>query len=307
VFRNLGLVIIDEQHRFGVRERALIDRKGTNPHLLVMTATPIPRTLAMTIYADMDVSIIKEFPPGHVPATARLVPETQKREVFDFLTARLSEGDQAFVICPVIEESEELDLKSATDMAEKLAKILSPSYRVGVVHGRLPPQERETVMAEFRAGRIHLLVGTTVVEVGVHVPRATIMIIEHPERFGLAQLHQLRGRVGRGSDRGVCFLMVAASLSENSRSRLKVLADHDDGFEIARKDLEYRGHGELIGMKQTGLGELDLSEMMREPDLLLLAKEKAEVLLDSDPELADPCNHALKSFVDSILTKPIDL
>jgi len=307
VFRNLGLVIIDEQHRFGVRERALIDRKGINPHLLVMTATPIPRTLAMSIYADMDVSIIKEFPPGHVPATARLVPETQKREVFDFLTARLSEGDQAFVICPVIEESEELDLKSATDMAEKLAKILSHSYRVGLVHGRLPPHERETVMAEFRAGRIHLLVGTTVVEVGVHVPRATIMIIEHPERFGLAQLHQLRGRVGRGSDRGVCFLMVAASLSENSLSRLKVLADHDDGFEIARKDLEYRGHGELIGMKQTGLGELDLSEMMREPDLLLLAKEKAEVLLDSDPELADPCNHALKSFVDSILTRPIDL
>ena len=307
LFRNLGLVIIDEQHRFGVRERALIDRKGTNPHLLVMTATPIPRTLAMTVYGDMDVSVIEEFPQGHVPATARLVPETGKREVFDFLRARLSQGDQAFVICPVIEESEELDLKNATDMARKLAKILSPPYRVGLVHGRLPPQEREAVMAEFRAGRIHLLVGTTVVEVGVHVPRATVMIIEHPERFGLAQLHQLRGRVGRGSDRGVCFLMGSASLSENALSRLKVLVDHHDGFEIARKDLESRGYGELIGMKQTGLGEVDLSEMMREPELLLLAKEKADLLLDSDPELADPLNHALKSFVESILARPIDL
>lgn len=307
VFRNLSLVIIDEQHRFGVRDRALIDRKGTNPHLLVMTATPIPRTLAMTVYGDMDVSIIKEFPRGHVPATARLVPGTGKREVFDFLRVRLSQGDQAFVICPVIEGSEELDLKNATDMAQSLAKLLSPPYRVGLMHGRLPPQEREAVMAGFRAGRIHLLIGTTVVEVGVHVPRATLMIIEHPERFGLAQLHQLRGRVGRGSDRGVCFLMGSDSLSENALSRLKVLVDHHDGFEIARKDLEYRGHGELIGMKQTGLGEMDLSEMMRDPDLLFVAKEKADLLLDSDPQLADPSHHALKTFVESILARPIDL
>ena len=307
VFRNLSLVIIDEQHRFGVRDRALIDRKGTNPHLLVMTATPIPRTLALTVYGDMDASIIKEFPRGHVPATARLVPGTGKREVFDFLRLRLSQGDQAFVICPVIEGSEELDLKNATDMAQRLAKLLSPPYRVGLMHGRLPPQEREAVMAGFRAGRIHLLIGTTVVEVGVHVPRATLMIIEHPERFGLAQLHQLRGRVGRGSDRGVCFLMGSDSLSENALSRLKVLVDHHDGFEIARKDLEYRGHGELIGMKQTGLGEMDLSEMMRDPDLLFAAKEKADLLLDSDPQLADPSHHALKTFVESILARPIDL
>jgi ATP-dependent DNA helicase RecG len=307
VFRNLNLVIIDEQHRFGVRERALIDRKGANPHVLVMTATPIPRTLAMTVYGDMDVSVIREFPPGHVPAAARLMPVTGKREVFDFLKGRLSKGDQAFVICPVIGESEEADLKNATDMAQRLTKLLSPPYRVGLVHGRLRPQERETVMSEFRSGHIHLLIGTTVVEVGVHVPKATVMIIEHPERFGLAQLHQLRGRVGRGSDRGVCFLMASENLSEHSISRLKVLVDHNDGFEIARKDLEYRGYGELIGMKQTGLGEVDLSEMIREPDLLLLAKEKADLLLDSDPELAGPQHHALKSFVESILTRPIDL
>jgi ATP-dependent DNA helicase RecG len=307
VFRDLGLVIIDEQHRFGVRERALIDRKGDNPHVLVMTATPIPRTLAMTVYGDMDVSIISGFPPGHVPATARLVPETGKREVFDFLKARLSEGDQAFVICPVIEGSEELDLKNATDMARKLAKILSPPYTIGLVHGRLHPQEREAVMAQFRAGRVRVLVGTTVVEVGVHVPKATVMIIEHPERFGLAQLHQLRGRVGRGSNRGVCFLMTGASLSESALSRLNMLAEHHDGFEIAREDLEHRGHGQLIGMKQTGLGELDLSEIMKEPGLLFLAKEKADSLLDADPELSDPQHHALRRFVESILAKPIDL
>jgi ATP-dependent DNA helicase RecG len=307
VFRNLSLVIIDEQHRFGVRERALIDRKGNNPHLLVMTATPIPRTLAMTVYGDMDVSIIKEFPRGHVPATARLVPETGKREVFDFLRVRLSQGDQAFVICPVIEESEESDLKNATDMSQRLTKLLSPPYRVGLMHGQLPPQEKEAVMAEFRAGRIHLLIGTTVVEVGVHVPRATLMIIEHPERFGLAQLHQLRGRVGRGSDRGVCFLMASTSLSENALSRLKVVVDHHDGFEIARKDLEYRGYGELIGMKQTGLGEMSLLEMLKEPDLLSRAQEEAERLLDADPELSNAENCALRDFVESILNQPIDL
>ena len=306
-FQNLSLVIIDEQHRFGVRERALIDRKGNNPHLLVMTATPIPRTLAMTVYGDMDVSAIREFPPGHVPATARLVSETEKREVFDFLRVRLSQGDQAFVICPVIEGSEDLDLKNATDMAQKLAKILSPPYQVGLMHGRLPPQEREAVMAGFRAGRIHLLIGTTVVEVGVHVPKATLMIIEHPERFGLAQLHQLRGRVGRGSDRGVCFLMASGSLSENALSRLKVLVDHHDGFEIARKDLEHRGYGELIGMKQTGLGEMDLLEMMKEPDLLSRAKEEAERLLDADPDLLSAENRALRDFVESVLSRPIDL
>jgi ATP-dependent DNA helicase RecG len=255
----------------------------------------------------MDVSIIKEFPRGHVPATARLVPETGKREVFDFLRVRLSQGDQAFVICPVIEESEELDLKNATDMAQRLTKLLSPPYRVGLMHGRLPPREKEAVMAEFRSGRIHLLIGTTVVEVGVHVPRATLMVIEHPERFGLAQLHQLRGRVGRGSDRGVCFLMASTSLAENALSRLKVLVDHHDGFEIARKDLEYRGYGELIGMKQTGLGEMSLLEMLKEPDLLSRAQEEAERLLDADPELSSVENCALRDFVESILNKPIDL
>ena len=306
-FLDLGLVVIDEQHRFGVRERALMDRKGRYPHQLVMTATPIPRTLAMTVYGDMDISLITEYPAGHQPVLTRLVKGTEKRKVFDFLRRHLALGQQAFVICPVIEESEEADLKSAVEMAERLKKILSPPFRIGLMHGRLAAQEKDSVMGDFRSGKIHVLVGTTVVEVGVHVPAATVMIIEQPERFGLAQLHQLRGRVGRGSVRGVCVLMAPDALSPRALSRLQILTETHDGFEIARKDLEQRGQGELIGIRQAGLGELDLDEMMREPDLLLLAKEKADLLLDSDPELADPAHRGLKNFIESILTRPIDL
>jgi ATP-dependent DNA helicase RecG len=306
-FGNLGLVIIDEQHRFGVRERALMDWKGNNPHQLIMTATPIPRTLAMTIYGDSDISMIKQFPAGHKPVLTRLVNERDKRRVFLFLKKRLSLGQKAFVICPVIEGSEETDLKNASETAEKLEKLLSPRFRVGLMHGRLADHEKESVMEDFRRGAVHLLVGTTVVEVGVHVPAATVMIIEHPERFGLAQLHQLRGRVGRGSERGICVLMVSGSLAERALSRLQIVAQSHDGFEIAQKDLEQRGQGELTGMRQAGLGELDLSEMIGEPDLLLLAKEQADALLDADPDLSSPPHHELKTFVESILARPIDL
>jgi ATP-dependent DNA helicase RecG len=304
---GLGLVVIDEQQRFGVRERALMDRKGRNPHQLVMTATPIPRTLAMTVYGDLDISLIREYPAGRKPVLTRMVKGTEKRKVLDFLRGRLALGQQAFVICPVIEESEDKDLKSAMETAAKLHKILSPPFGIGLMHGRLPSQEKDAVMADFRCGRLHVLVGTTVVEVGVHVPAATVMIIEHPERFGLSQLHQLRGRVGRGSEGGVCLLMVSNGLSEKALSRLQIMTESQDGFEIAQKDLEERGQGELIGMRQAGLGELDLSEMMREPDLVLRAKETADALLDADPELAEPRHKGLKRFVESILEKPIDL
>jgi len=306
-FPHLGLVIIDEQHRFGVRERALMDRKGKSPHQLVMSATPIPRTLAMTVYGDMDISLIPDYPAGHRPVITRLVEESEKRKVLDFLKQRLGMGQQAFVICPVIEESEETDLKSATDMAARLQKLLSPPFRIGLMHGRLAAPEKDKVMSDFRRGKIHVLVGTTVVEVGVHVPAAALMIVEHPERFGLAQLHQLRGRVGRGSERGVCVLMVPEGLSERALARLRIMADNQDGFEIARKDLEQRGQGELIGTRQTGLGELDLSEMMSEPELLLMAKEKADLLLESDPDLADPRHGRLRNFVESMLKQPVDL
>ncbi|MBN2032580.1 MAG: ATP-dependent DNA helicase RecG [Deltaproteobacteria bacterium] len=304
---GLGLVVIDEQQRFGVRERALIDRKGKNPHQLVMTATPIPRTLAMTLYGDLDISIINGYPEGRKKVVTRMVRETEKRKVLDFLRTRLAMGQQAFVICPVIEESEDRDLKSALETAVKLKKILSPLFAVGLMHGRMPASEKDAVMNDFRRGKIHVLVGTTVVEVGVHVPAATVMIIEHPERFGLAQLHQLRGRVGRGSERGVCLLIIPKDLSEKSLSRLRIMTETQNGFEIAQKDLEERGHGEFIGMRQAGLGDLDLSEMIKEHDLVLRAKEMADALLDSDPELADPSHLDLKNFVESILTKPIDL
>ncbi|MEE9612809.1 MAG: ATP-dependent DNA helicase RecG, partial [Desulfatiglandales bacterium] len=203
-FANLGLVVIDEQHKFGVRERALINQKGENPHLLVMTATPIPRTLAITIYGDMDISMIKGYPKGYKSVVTQLAEEKHKRMVFETLTKKMSAGQQAFVICPVIEGSEEVDLKNAKEMADRLKKILTPPFRIGLIHGRLSPEEREAVMDDFRKGSIDLLVGTTVIEVGVHVPRATVMIVEHPERFGLAQLHQLRGRVGRGAEKGLC-------------------------------------------------------------------------------------------------------
>ena len=306
-FPKLGLVIIDEQHRFGVRERALMERKGENPHLLVMTATPIPRTLAITVYGDMDMSIIKGYPAGHKPVVTRLIPEREKRRVLEILKERMSAGHQAFVICPVIEGSEDADLKNAVEMAQKLRKILQPSFRIGLIHGRLSSDERGQTMNDFRKGLIDLLVGTTVIEVGVHVPRATTMIIEHPERFGLAQIHQLRGRVGRGSERGICLLMLSGNLPGGTLPRLKTLVESHDGFEIAQKDLELRGQGELTGIKQAGVGELEFTEMMREPELLLKAKREAENLIDSDPDLFHPENATLKAIIESVLAKPLKL
>lgn len=306
-FADLGLVVIDEQHRFGVRQRALMREKGNNPHILVMTATPIPRTLAITIYGDMDISTIKQYPKGREPVVTHIIGEEQKRWAFDLLKEKLSAGQQAFVICPVIESSEEADPKSAQDMAKRLKKVLSPKFRIGLVHGRLSTEERESIMYAFYEGRIHVLVGTTVIEVGVHVPNATVMVIEHPERFGLAQLHQLRGRVGRGCKKGTCLLIESKNLSTTARLRIETLAKTYDGFEIAQKDLELRGHGELIGMRQAGLGELDLSEMIREPDLLLSAKRAAQHLLASDPGLLKPQHGLLKNLVESVLDRTLDL
>ncbi|MBW2345674.1 MAG: ATP-dependent DNA helicase RecG [Deltaproteobacteria bacterium] len=306
-FKRLGLVVIDEQHRFGVRQRALLDKKGINPHLLVMTATPIPRTLAMTVYADLDISVIKEYPEGHLPVMTYLLNENQKRKVFNTVKKRLSLEQQAIVVCPVIEGTEDADLKNVLEMYSKLKKLFTPSYCVGLIHGRLSSDEKDRVMEQFRKGRINLLVGTTVIEVGVHAPGATVMVVEHPERFGLTQLHQLRGRVGRGNVRGLCLLMGSEGLSEKSVSRLKVLVESNDGFEISRKDLEMRGHGELMGIRQAGAGELDLREMFREPELLTTAKEEAEKVLAFDPELSGDENRILKEMVRSFSMEPLDL
>ncbi len=306
-FSALGLAVIDEQHRFGVRQRALMDRKGNNPHILVMSATPIPRTLAITLYADMDISTIKAYPEGHIPVTTHLVEERQKRQVFETLRERMSAGQQAFVICPVIEESEDQDLKGTLEMEKRLKKILSPPFRIGIIHGRLSPDERERVMAAFHRGETDLLVATTVIEVGVDVPDATVMIVEQPERFGLAQLHQLRGRVGRGKDAGICFLMLSGNVTEKSLVRLKTLAESHDGFEISQKDLELRGQGELTGTRQSGAGELDISEMIMNQDLLIEARNEARALIESDPDLSQPGHYYLKNMIDGILKKPLDI
>jgi ATP-dependent DNA helicase RecG len=296
-FARLGLVVIDEQHRFGVRQRALLDKKGVNPHLLVMSATPIPRTLAMTVYADLDISLIKEYPEGHQPVVTHLADEREKRRVFTTLNQRMAMGQQGMVICPVIDGSEDSDLKNALEMYANLKKILTPRFRVGLIHGRVSSEEKERVMEEFRGGLIDLLVATTVIEVGVHAPGAAVMVIEHPERFGLAQLHQLRGRVGRGSERGLCVLMCDDGLPERVLARLKVLEESNDGFEIAEKDLEMRGQGELMGMRQAGAGELDFKEVFREPELLKAAKREAEGVIESDPELSGPEHQALKQMI----------
>jgi len=305
-FSRLGLVVVDEQHRFGVTQRAMLDRKGKNPHLLVMTATPIPRTLAMTAYADLDISSIKEYPEGHQPVTTFIVDESQKRKVFNTIFTRLSGGEQAMVICPVIEGPGDLDLKNAQEMYKKLVKLFSPRFRVGLIHGRLPSDEKNRIMDNFRNGYIDLLVGTTVIEVGIHAQGATVIVIEHPERFGLSQLHQLRGRVGRGKKRGLCLLMVAKGLEAGVVSRLKILVETHDGFEIAREDLKMRGQGKLIGTLQAGAGELDFSEVFREPELLLSAKREAEQILESDPELLRAENRMLRQIVESTYSGPTD-
>jgi len=300
-YADLCLVIVDEQHRFGVRERSAIQQKGSNPHRLVMTATPIPRTLAMTLYGDMDISVIEGYPKEHRSVATRLATKDMKREVFGVVKQAMAAKQQCFVICPAIEGSEEIGLKNVVDMAERLKKLFPPPYSVGVIHGRLDPQEREDTMDRFRKGRVDLLVGTTVLEVGIHVPGATVMVIEDPERFGLAQLHQLRGRVGRGSKRGICMLMVSGDLTEKALFRLKILVENHDGFEIAQKDLELRGQGELTGLRQAGVGELDFQEIMSEQDLFSQAKEAAERLLHADPELTRPENKTLRTFVAALL------
>jgi len=298
-FSRLGLAVVDEQHRFGVRQRALLEKKGENPHLLIMTATPIPRTLAMTLYADMDISVINEYPAGHKPVITRIINEDRKREVHETIMDRLSDGQQALVICPVIEGSEDMDIKNALEVYSGLKKLFSKRFRVGLIHGRLSPYEKERVMAEFREGGIDLLVGTTVIEVGVHAPGATVIIIEHPERFGLSQLHQLRGRVGRGEKQGLCLLIKSEGLPEATLSRLNVLVETNDGFEIAKKDLQIRGQGELMGVRQAGPGEMDFEEMFREPELLSDAKKEAERLLLSDPEFLLDENRVLKDMVQA--------
>ncbi len=291
VFQRLALVIIDEQHRFGVHQRLALrekgEREGVHPHQLIMTATPIPRTLAMTAYADLDTSIIDELPPGRTPITTVALPDSRRQDVIERVRLACEEGKQAYWVCTLIEESEVLECQAAEDTATELQNRL-PGLHIGLVHGRMRPVEKQRVMEEFKAGILQLLVATTVIEVGVDVPNASLMIIENPERLGLAQLHQLRGRVGRGSVASHCVLLYHAPLSKTAQSRLGVLRETNDGFLIAQRDLELRGPGELLGTRQTGLADLKIADLVRDQSLIPQVQKMARFLMDRHPDHVEP-------------------
>jgi ATP-dependent DNA helicase RecG len=286
MFRNLGLAVIDEQHRFGVHQRLALQQKGVQPHQLMMSATPIPRTLSMSYYADLDVSVIDELPPGRTPVVTKLVGGNRRDEVVARVRDACLSGRQAYWVCPLIEESETLQLKTAVETFETLAATF-PELKVGLVHGRLHARDKAATMAAFKAGEIQLLVATTVIEVGVDVPNASLMVIEHAERFGLSQLHQLRGRVGRGAAKSACILLFQTPLSETARARLKIIYENSDGFEIARQDLLLRGPGEFLGARQSGVPLLRIADIEQDQGLLEAARRIAEKLIAERPEVAE--------------------
>jgi ATP-dependent DNA helicase RecG len=291
-FRELGLVIIDEQHRFGVLQRATLRSKGQHPDVLVMTATPIPRTLALTTYGDLDVSVMREMPPGRFPIRTIAKPETRRDEIYAFIRTQVEEGRQTYVIYPLVEESEKVDLRAATEMADHLAQDIFPDLRVALLHGRMKQDAKDRVMQAFARGEYHILVSTTVVEVGVDVANAAVMLVEHAERFGLSQLHQLRGRVGRGPHQSFCILLYQYPITDDGRARLKALTDTTDGFVIAEKDLELRGPGDFFGTRQSGLPTLRVGDLMRDHQLMEEARREASAALD-DPAQQE----TLASFV----------
>jgi ATP-dependent DNA helicase RecG len=276
VFHRLGLVVIDEQHRFGVLQRATLREKGLHPDALVMTATPIPRTLALTIYGDLDSSAIRDRPPGRLPVQTRMMPDARRDEMHALVRRELEAGRQAYVIYPLVEESAKVDLKAATEMADTLAQEVFPEYRVGLLHGRLKADAKDRVMRAFAAGELHVLVSTTVVEVGIDVPNATVMMVEHAERFGLSQLHQLRGRVGRGPQQSYCVLVYQAPLTPEARERLTAMVETADGFEIAERDLRLRGAGDFFGTRQAGVPTFRLIDLVRDRELLDVAQREAD-------------------------------
>jgi len=296
-FRKLGLVIVDEQHRFGVLQRKRLIEKGVSPHVLVMTATPIPRTLALTLYGDLDLSVIDELPPGRTPIETRWASDSQLAGVWEFLRREIGNGRQAFVLYPVIEESKQ-ELKAATAEYERLAKTVFPKMRVGLLHGRLKNDEKDSVMDRFRGGEIDILVATTVVEVGVDVPNATVMVIEHAERFGLAQLHQLRGRIGRGKEKSQCILIAPKSITGEARERIETMVATSNGFEIAERDLKLRGPGEFFGTRQHGDAAFSFAQPLRDHELLELARREAFALAEN-PERANEIVAQLESLSPS--------
>ena len=282
-FRRLGLAIIDEQHKFGVVQRGLLKKKGGNPDVLVMTATPIPRTLAMTVYGDLDVSLIDEMPPGRVPVETKVFPEPARAKVYRIVEEEVKKGRQAFIVYPLVEESEKLDLRDATRMAEHLQKEVFPEFRIGLLHGRMKSDEKEAIMMEVKEGRIQILVATTVIEVGIDIPNASVMVVEHAERFGLSQLHQLRGRIGRGRYPSKCILLAQYRSSEEARVRLRAMEKTTDGFKIAEEDLTLRGPGEFFGIRQSGLPDFRVAHIIRDTPVLIEARKEAFRLIQEEP------------------------
>ena len=306
VFKNLGLVVTDEQHRFGVRQRGIIAKKGENPDVLVMTATPIPRTLALILYGDLDISIIDELPPNRKKIDTFAVTKSMEQRVNTFIKKQIEEGRQVYVVCPLVEENEEINAKAVLELAEKYKTEVFSEYRVEYLHGKMRPKEKDAIMQEFKEGNIDILISTTVIEVGVNVPNASIMVVENAERFGLAQLHQLRGRVGRGEYQSYCILKYQGT-SDVVRQRMKTMQDTNDGFVIAEKDLELRGSGEFFGTKQHGLPEFKIANLFEDMPILKLVQSLAIKIEQEDPKLELSKNERLKKLVDKKFTNRIEI
>ena len=301
-FANLGLVITDEQHRFGVQQRADLAMKGEEVHTLVMSATPIPRTLAMMIYGDLDISVLDELPPGRTPVKTRCITGKKRQDLYHFLDQEIDKGRQVYLVCPAIEDTPDGGLNAVKTYYEDIAKALLPERRVGLMHGKLKPKEKAAVMEDFKAGRLDALVSTTVIEVGVDVPNATLMVVENADRFGLSQLHQLRGRVGRGQVQSHCILLSDTDNPE-TKERLRVLCSTNDGFKIAEEDLKQRGPGDFFGSRQHGLPTLQIADLMNDTRTLHAAQSEAAALLAADPLLESPAHALLAAQVQQMFDK----
>jgi ATP-dependent DNA helicase RecG len=304
-FKNLALVVIDEQHRFGVRQRAALMREEITPHMLVMTATPIPRTLALTAYADLDLSVIDEMPAVRAEIATRMVQPEKRDAMYQFVRDECEKGRRAYLLYPVIEETEKQDLEAAVSAYEDFSEGAFGGVPIGLLHGRMSMTEKEDVMARFAGGQIAVLVSTTVIEVGVHVPDATVMVVHHPERFGLSQLHQLRGRVGRGGRKGYCFLLLGDTMSAESLERLETLVRESDGFRIAEEDLRIRGPGEFLGVRQHGIPGFKLANPLKDRHLVETANQAVRQLLETDPGLESPDGSLCKRYLEAVVASDV--
>ena len=305
-FKNLGLVVTDEQHRFGVKQRTTMAQKGENPDVLVMSATPIPRTLALILYGDLDISVIDELPPNRKKIETFAVTKALEDRVNNFVRKQVDEGRQAYIVCPLVEESEENDLQSVISLYEKCKTEVFPNYRIEYIHGKMKQKEKDDIMERFKNGEIDILISTTVIEVGVDVPNSSIMVIEDAQRFGLAQLHQLRGRVGRGEYQSYCILKYEGK-GKNTRERMKIMTQTNDGFVISQKDLELRGSGDFFGTNQHGIPDFKIANLFTDIDILKLAQEAAIKIVNDDEKLEKPENDLLKELVKDKFTDRIEI